>query len=692
MATAQGVIKDFMKFLDNTSLSGTSALDAAVSSVSKFSSWSDLTKTMVNDCKAYNGDYEAFLKDMCNIILDNEDTGAISGSDAGTGTAKGAESIVPESGSINYPSSNVFTIQGLTVTVPELATLSDSEKFIVGALYTWWINESLSLINSSFGMNFSESGTTVKEMDVEFYNSDDGRMAVTSYSTDQKCTELHLKINMHYYDNIDTSNPNGVGNSDALTYLDRTIAHEMVHVVMAANVDYFNNLPTVFKEGIAELVHGIDDKRRDKIQSLAESSSSLQNAFNGSGTSTYAAGYMALRYLAKQAANGRDPADTVAGSSYSDSSSSQNSSSITPSVSTSTSTTIAGSATFSNSGKTLTVRGDFEEDIWLSSMDMLKNKTSAYANVDTMTIDATQLTSRIIMVGNDNNNTIKSGRGGASVWGGTGGDDVLVGGSSRDVFFYSSSNGTDVVKNFTAGNGDDDDVLAVTDGNFYVNRAGSDLVIIMNDGSGTMSVSLTSNVDTPIQYTATGKSPIAVKIGNTDSANNFTYEDNMYYLGGNGYDTLSVNTANSSNSIFLTDEHFSNINVLSAKYSSSRNILAGNYLDNEIIGGSGDSSMWGGEGGSNDVLTGGDSTNMFWYGQGEGNDIINNADSNDSVNLYNISLNDIVSVEDFQSGLKINMSSGSLTINATETPKCMLADGTAYRYDRNNSNWYESSD
>ena len=102
--------------------------------------------------------------------------------------------------------------------------------------------------------------------------------------------------------------------------------------------------------------------------------------------------------------------------------------------------------------------------------------------------------------------------------------------------------------------------------------------------------------------------------------------------------------------------------------------------------------MWGGDSGSNDVLTGGDATNMFWYGQGEGNDVINNADSNDSVNLYNISLKDIVSFEDFQSGVKLNMSSSSLTINATETPKVMLADGTSYRYDRSTSTWYESSD
>ena len=689
MATAQGVIKDFMKSLDNTTLSGTAALDAAVKSVSNFSSWSELTQTMVKDCAAYNGDYAGFLKDMCNIVLDNEDTGAISGSDAGTGSTKSAESIVPESGSITYPASNVFEIQGLKVTVPELNTLSDSEKFIVGALYTWWINESLTLINNSFGINFKESGTTVKELDITFYNASDGKMAITSYGTDQKCDELHIKLNMNYYDNIDTSNPNGVGNSNALTYLDRTIAHELVHAVMAANIDWFNNFSTLFKEGSAELVHGIDDKRRDKIQELASSSSSLKSAFNGSGTSAYAAGYMALRYLAKQAAARRDPATEITVNNSSDSTSTSTSSTVTSANS--STTTTPGSATFN--GKTLVIQGDFNTDIWLGNMNLLRNKTSEYANLDALTIDATQLTSCIILAGNDNDNTIKSGRGGASLWGGAGGNDVLVGGGSRDVFFYSAGGGADVVQQFTAGNGDDDDVLAVMD-SFSLNRAGNNLVFMMDGGDNTLSVSLNSNdVNEVIQYTATGRNPVGVKVGNTDLANSLTYENNRgyYYLGGNDRDILYVNTTNLGNSIFLTDEHFSNIDVIDATNSTSQNILAGNNLNNEIIAGSGNSSMWGGDTGSNDVLTGGSAANMFWYGLGEGNDVINNADSNDTVNLYNIGLTDIVSVEDFQSGLKINMSSGSLTINATETPKVMLASGAAYRYDRSSSTWYESS-
>ena len=310
--SAQTVIKNFMSTLDATTLSGTAALDQAVASVSNFKSWAELINTMASDCAAYAGNGNGFLQDKCGIILDNSDTGAITGSDAGGSVTKTAESVVPESGDWTYPPSSSFTINGLTVNINNFDNLGASEQWIVGALYTWWVKESLALIDSSFGMNFNEAGTTVKTLTIYFYNSTDGKMAISNYSATQKSSELRMNINMHYYENIDTTNPNGVGSSAALNTLDRTIAHELVHAVMSANVDYYSNLPVSFKEGAAELVHGIDDKRYNQIVALSNDASSLQSAMTQSGMSSYAAGYIALRYLAKQAAEGRVPsADTA---------------------------------------------------------------------------------------------------------------------------------------------------------------------------------------------------------------------------------------------------------------------------------------------------------------------------------------------------------------------------------------------
>ena len=171
MASQQNIIKNFVSSLDNTTLSGTAALDEAVSSVSNYSSWQNLIDTMVSDAAVYEGHSTDFLKDMCDIVLDNEDTGAITGSDAG-GTTKTAESIVIENGSWTYPSETSTTYaSGLTVNWPDSSSLSDTEKWIVGALYTWWIPSALTLVNSSYGINFNEDGTTVKSLTLGFINN-----------------------------------------------------------------------------------------------------------------------------------------------------------------------------------------------------------------------------------------------------------------------------------------------------------------------------------------------------------------------------------------------------------------------------------------------------------------------------------------------------------------------------------------
>jgi|GEM_PF-7131347 len=77
---------------------------------------------------------------------------------------------------------------------------------------------------------------------------------------------------------------------------------------MAANIDYFGYLPLYIREGIAELVHGIDDLREDTIVELLTTNkdsveSILRGLWSPSGARSYAAGYVFLRYLAKQGQN-----------------------------------------------------------------------------------------------------------------------------------------------------------------------------------------------------------------------------------------------------------------------------------------------------------------------------------------------------------------------------------------------------
>lgn len=304
-------IKKFMSSLSKSNLKGSAALDAAVKACSNFGSMQETINLMVEQASVANSATE-FLENQCGIILDNADTGAITGSDAGGEITKTAESVVPETdGSNSYPPSKTFTVKGLTVTVPEKSTLTESQKNIVRLLYNHWIEKSLELIEESFSYSFNDNDVSVKEMEVVFYTDTTTQelAAVRRYYSDAEMTELgklDLRINCHYYENLSADDLNGVGQNTS-AYLDRTIAHEMTHAVMAAKIKYFDYLPLFIQEGTAELVHGIDDHRRSQIAELAGDSSKLQTYLDLNSTLKdvyiYAAGFMFLRYLAKQAAS-----------------------------------------------------------------------------------------------------------------------------------------------------------------------------------------------------------------------------------------------------------------------------------------------------------------------------------------------------------------------------------------------------
>ena len=284
MATQQQVIKNFMAALDQTSSKGTAALDAAIKacSYSQYTSIQTVINKMVSDCRSA-GNYETFLRDYCGIILDNDDTGAITGSDAGGYVTKTAESIVPEymSEFVNY-TGNSFTSRGLNFQLSYIyedsdksehysnrsfGSLNNSEKVIWQALYSWYAPKALDLIAESYGSNFgfdSYSSATVKTIHVGFLTQYDNTLAyVTNWSNPYYGTasDLDLIVNLKYYSDFSVVDMDG-GSANTSFVLDRTIAHEFTHAAMAANINFFSKLPAFIKEGMAELTCGIDDERK----------------------------------------------------------------------------------------------------------------------------------------------------------------------------------------------------------------------------------------------------------------------------------------------------------------------------------------------------------------------------------------------------------------------------------------------
>ena len=623
--SAQTVIRDFMSALDNTTLSGTAALDQAVAAVSNFKSWSQLIETMASDCAAA-GSGDTFLQNACGIILDNNDTGAITGSDAGGTVTKTADSVIPESGAWTYPASSTFTINGLTVNVPEQSTLSASAQWIVGALYTWWIGESLALIDSSFGLNFNEAGTTVKTLDVYFYNSADGKMASSFYSSGQKSTALELHINMNYYEGIDTNNPNGVGSSTALTTLDRTIAHELVHVVMSANFDWYSRLPVSFKEGAAELVHGIDDKRYSQIQTLSNDATALQSAMSGTGVNSYAAGYIALRYLAKQAAQGRDPAVSIA-----------------------------------------------TTDTVPATVDTVPAQVS--------TVVAASDTTPQVLVGDANDNYIVAGNAGATLWGGGAGNDTLVGGAGQDNFWYMGF-GNDVALNVETGAAGD--MLSFIGGVNGFMRVQNVLAAFLPDGGTFTAVTDDPTANNVIKYSIDGTTPAYTKIGDTYVTNDFIYEgDDIVYIGGDNLDAIHVMEAGEN--VNLGSGLYAKIEVIDASTSGGANALVGDAANNVLLSGGNNSALWGGAG--DDIIYGGAGTDIFFFGAGEGNDVFCNVEDDDLVYFYGATLSELTLAQETDSGMLLGVGSNVLTVIGQSNTAIAFADGATLRYNRDAKTW-----
>lgn len=82
--SALQVAKAMMSSLNETTLSGTNALDEAINSASngKFATTDALVNKFMSDLES-SSSYTDFLETYCGIILGNKDTGAITGSDAG---------------------------------------------------------------------------------------------------------------------------------------------------------------------------------------------------------------------------------------------------------------------------------------------------------------------------------------------------------------------------------------------------------------------------------------------------------------------------------------------------------------------------------------------------------------------------------------------------------------------------------
>lgn len=139
---------------------------------------------------------------------------------------------------------------------------TDAESPIVKAIknginHLGWLSLGEQRIKDAYGISGSGDNAIMVRLISQFEGGE--QAAVTGYLTTKVQT---LEIDVKDFANLNTASEDGdVGRSSG-DYLDRVLAHEMFHAVCNDyySVDKTQDMPTWFKEGFAELVHGAKER------------------------------------------------------------------------------------------------------------------------------------------------------------------------------------------------------------------------------------------------------------------------------------------------------------------------------------------------------------------------------------------------------------------------------------------------
>lgn len=658
MSKQQEIIKNIMHALD-TNEGGSSGLDKAIRQYTPFSGIQDAINHFVSARSKYNS-ADAFLKNACGIILDNVDTGAISGSDAGGNIVKSDASIVPESEALvnlghnryQFGNTNIYFYGSKFGDIYSVSTGNntyrherrlDYEQFGTGArgkaaagmaydlLYSI-LAPALRLVEESYGISLGEAGSgtneiwigfsnvgndfdsysTIAQTSLKYYyhNNADGTHIVNRYHPSKK---ISLVYNMDFFYSPSAGNnynsyrrtyKDGRINKYSKYYLDRVTAHELTHAVMQANIENFGALPLWFVEGSAELVQGIDDVRGADIRRAAANESTLRYAIQEGSSrdaqgdeplSAYYAGYMLLRYIAKQSA------------AFSSGELSK------PSV---------------DNGVIVNGTSIQLSDKWTSSTFWPGHaEAGAYTDPYT-TIDASNMTGNRNIIGNGKNGThIVGGKGHTEMWGGGACSDILEGGAGSNTYWFGAQDGNDTIMNYHVGK---DAINLYNGGMSRLTTNGNDLQIDVGNSRLTVKGMGSKQVNFYLSGQRYGMEVARKVLRDTLIYNS----DTQFYIGAANYQTiLKVSEKNSIGVDLRARTNYSNIHCVDASGSTGVVTLVG--ADGcKLIGGKTCTNLWGASRAADTLMGGGDGLTAYWFGLGDGRDTIENSLNNDIIYLY----------------------------------------------------------
>ena len=272
-------------------------------------------------------------------------------------------------------------------------------------------------------------------------------------------------------------------------------------------------------------------------------------------------------------------------------------------------------------------------------------------------VNATAISHNLVIIGNTESNSIKSGKGSDTIFGGTG-NDTMTGGAGNDVFVYES--GKDVITDYKSG----EDKIQINLANVTKTSVkGSDVVLTTNNGSLTVK-GIKENAITFVDDN--GNSNDLMFFGNisyTAPETGLTYDKKKIVLTASKKFTgdeinlenyLSTVTKVNASAVSQDLSIVGNSSANSIKGGAGADIIKGDTGKDTLSGGNGNDILYGGNdndkllgdagndtlngGSGNDTLTGGAGNDVFIY-EG-GNDVITDYAAGDEIKISSGTIND----------------------------------------------------
>src|SRR3989338_3257064 len=159
-------------------------------------------------------------------------------------------------------------------------------RAVLNGLKGYWLNEAEARVLEFYGIKGDGAGL---EINLDFSDGAGGVLASVSGTGGAFGRVDDQVLNIDLADFLPPNLPNG-GNPPF--YNDRIIAHEMVHAIMGRAMS-FTPLPSWFKEGAAEFIHGADERLSGDTAGGTNVAGILAafNADNVSASAGYSGGY-----------------------------------------------------------------------------------------------------------------------------------------------------------------------------------------------------------------------------------------------------------------------------------------------------------------------------------------------------------------------------------------------------------------